>query len=454
MNSISERIMSDKGEQGMYRSSKLHIGSAILFWVAMALTSRAGLALEANEIFKLVDPSIVVVRVPLKDGEVTGSGVLLTPSDIVTSCHVVEKGNKIIVDQGSVRRSAKIRFQDSARDLCQIKLDDTFPNGKPITGTVASKDLEVGQPVFAVGSPRGLERTISRGIVSGLREQTGEAGRLVQTDAAISPGSSGGGLFDAQGRLVGVTTLTFRDSQNLNFAIPAEWIAELPARNRDRLPDARSADGSSVPAPVASGSEPLPEWMPRVGDRAKYRFGFGKVPRHIGSMMVEIAGVTENRVTERLTIDNTRTWSTTREVDVGFDPTRFVPRVELPGGYQLLEISPYAAPSELFETGKQWPDVQAQIGFGVDGVQIVKFKVKVAGREKVVVPAGTFDTWKIEAVGIAESPATRGTIKLKTIHWISANAKRTVKIRLEQIWSWSSISSYETYELTGYESSK
>ncbi|MEQ1882117.1 MAG: S1C family serine protease [Burkholderiales bacterium] len=407
--------------------------------------------MEAHEIFKLVDPSIVVVRVPLKDGEVTGSGVLLTPSDIVTSCHVVEKGNKIIVDQGSVRRSAKIRFQDSARDLCQIKLDDTFPNGKPITGTVASKDLEVGQPVFAVGSPRGLERTISRGIVSGLREQTGEAGRLVQTDAAISPGSSGGGLFDAQGRLVGVTTLTFRDSQNLNFAIPAEWIAELPARNRDRLPDARSTEASGDPTSASSNADALPEWMPRVGDRAKYRFGFGRTPKFAGTVIVEIIGATEKTIRERLSIEGNPSWSASRDVDVGFDPTKFVPLVVLPNSYQFAEISPYVAPSNAFMPGKEWKDVPGEISIVGDPNVIVKFKVAVKGREKVVVPAGTFYAWKIVASAFFYGNGPGLKIQIRTEHWYAPNANRTVKFTMEQIVSEAARSSWETYELTGYE---
>lgn len=82
--------------------------------------------------------------------------------------------------------SAKLRYQDAARDLCQIRLDDAFPSGRPISRLAASKDLEVGQQVFDIGSPRGPEHTISRGIVSALREMKEEIGNLIQTDAAIS----------------------------------------------------------------------------------------------------------------------------------------------------------------------------------------------------------------------------------------------------------------------------
>jgi len=91
--------------------------------------------------------------------------------------------------------------------------------------------LRVGMRVYAVGAPRRLEQTISDGLLSALRR--GDAGelQLVQTSAPISPGSSGGGLFDAHGRLIGITTSGLKESQNLNFAMPARWISDLARRN-------------------------------------------------------------------------------------------------------------------------------------------------------------------------------------------------------------------------------
>jgi Trypsin-like peptidase domain len=437
----------------MLSSLDSRFGLSGLLVTTIVLTPRVGMALEAHEIFKMVEPSIVVVRVPVRDGEATGSGVLLTPLDFVTNCHVIEKGNKIIVDQGNVRRSAKIRFQDSGRDLCQLKLDDTFPNGKPISDTVASKDLEVGQPVFAVGSPRGLERTISRGIVSGLREEKGESGRLVQTDAALSPGSSGGGLFDNLGRLVGITTLSFRDSQNLNFAIPAEWIAELPSRNRDRFPDATPGDAGKPRGTTGNSRDDPPalsSWLPRVGDRAKYRIGFGKIPRFKETLVVEITDVSERTVTERLSILKNRTWSAKREIETGFDPTKFVPLVVLPGTFQLAEISPYVSPSEPLVAGKQWRDVQGEFAINMKPIRSVNSMVTVVGKEKLVVPAGTFDTWKIQSIATTEG-WNGGTLTIRCQFWISPDAKRTVKFSVFQEWNADSISSYETYELIAYE---
>jgi S1-C subfamily serine protease len=95
---------------------------------------------------------------------------------------------------------------------------------EPISGVRTWDSLEVGEPLYALGSPAGLELTLSSGILSGVREQGNL--KFVQTTTPISPGSSGGGLFDARGNLVGVTTLAVvgreKLNQALNLAIPAE----------------------------------------------------------------------------------------------------------------------------------------------------------------------------------------------------------------------------------------
>jgi tetratricopeptide (TPR) repeat protein len=96
--------------------------------------------------------------------------------------------------------------------------------------------LKVGEPVYAVGAPHGLELSLSEGIVSQLR---GGNPPLIQTTAAVSPGSSGGGLFNADGELVGIITFQLKEGQNLNFALPVEWLTGI----------ARTAKSSSSPAP-------------------------------------------------------------------------------------------------------------------------------------------------------------------------------------------------------------
>jgi tetratricopeptide (TPR) repeat protein len=85
--------------------------------------------------------------------------------------------------------------------------------------------LVVGQNVISIGAPQGLELTLADGLISSLRPQAGSA--IIQTTAPISHGSSGGGLFDSNGRLIGITTFQMVDGQNLNFALPVDWISQL-----------------------------------------------------------------------------------------------------------------------------------------------------------------------------------------------------------------------------------
>ncbi|MDP1840793.1 MAG: trypsin-like peptidase domain-containing protein, partial [Reyranella sp.] len=90
-------------------------------------------------------------------------------------------------------------------------------------------DIKVGERALTIGTPQGLELTVAEGIVSSKRSQNDS--KLIQTSAPISQGSSGGGLFDAQGELLGITTFYFKAGQNLNFAVAAEEFSrpEAPA---------------------------------------------------------------------------------------------------------------------------------------------------------------------------------------------------------------------------------
>jgi len=182
-------------------------------------------AMSPQEVFRLTSPSVVVVNVlDLNDKVVArGSGVVVAAERVVTNRHVIEDGGILKISQGDKTWRAYILWVDPDHDLGVLKVRDF--RGVPIS-VRTSHDLSVGERVYAIGSPRGLELTLSEGLVSGLREY--EDGRIIQTSAPISPGSSGGGLFDEQGRLVGITSFGLTESENLNFALPAEWIQALP----------------------------------------------------------------------------------------------------------------------------------------------------------------------------------------------------------------------------------
>jgi hypothetical protein len=185
------------------------------------------IAMDANGVFEKASPSIYVVVSKDTTGRVIaqGSAVAIGRNIVVTNCHVIKEAKSIVLLQGDKQSNAKRRNTDVERDLCTLLVNQTA--SKPVTVS-ASTQLERGQTVYAIGAPLGLELTISDGIVSGLRKATG--GFIIQTTAAISPGSSGGGLFDDNGRLVGLTTYQMIKGQNLNFAVPAEWIQQIGPR--------------------------------------------------------------------------------------------------------------------------------------------------------------------------------------------------------------------------------
>ncbi len=154
-----------------------------------------------------------------------GSAVVIGPEQVVTNCHVVNGGQRIAVKAGADSRPASIAVADEEFDLCKL---DVPGLEAPAVDIASVAEVRTGQRVYAIGAPLGLELTISEGIVSSLREV--ENGKVIQTTAPVSPGSSGGGLFDAEGRLIGIVTFQTRSGQNLNFAVPADWISEMRAR--------------------------------------------------------------------------------------------------------------------------------------------------------------------------------------------------------------------------------
>ncbi|MBB3181815.1 S1C family serine protease [Variovorax sp. Sphag1AA] len=192
-----------------------------------------------EEIFRDASPSVWVVLANGADNRVlaSGSGVVVAAGRVVTNCHVLRGAASITLRQERKEVQAKLEFPDAARDLCQLKADDVPSPAAPIQIAPASA-LRVGQKVYAIGAPRGLEQSLSDGLVSALRRDSAGEIEFIQMTAPISPGSSGGGLFDEQGRLVGITTAGMSGSaQNLNFARPAEWIGEIPARGAQAIAD-------------------------------------------------------------------------------------------------------------------------------------------------------------------------------------------------------------------------
>ncbi|MBL8523932.1 MAG: trypsin-like peptidase domain-containing protein [Betaproteobacteria bacterium] len=184
-------------------------------------------ARTAEQVFAEVSPSVVKVVASNESGLPfsTGSGVVTGRGVVITNCHVVIKGVDISVRSGKDSYPATIALADETYDLCQLNVSGL---NAPAVEVGSMQYVRTGQKVIAIGAPQGLELTISEGIVSSLRET--RLGNLIQTTAPISKGSSGGGLFNISGQLIGITTFQARTGQNLNFAVPADWIAKMEPR--------------------------------------------------------------------------------------------------------------------------------------------------------------------------------------------------------------------------------
>ncbi len=177
--------------------------------------------LSATEIYKVAAQSVVVVISFNSSRKVIsrGSGVVINPNTVATNCHVIEGAETAqVMFRGNSHEATAFRG-DRIVDYCVLTTVDLPAR----TAEIAKLSTVVpGQRVYSIGSPRGLELTIAEGLVSGLRRKDGVPLPLIQTSAAISPGSSGGGLFDEFGRVIGITTFLLKDSQNINFALPVE----------------------------------------------------------------------------------------------------------------------------------------------------------------------------------------------------------------------------------------
>ena len=162
-----------------------------------------------------------------------GSGVVLSPDGyILTNAHVARAGGALRVRRpgGSVSE-AELIGTDERTDLAVVR---TRHAGPPPLHLADSRGVEVGQLVMAIGNPLGLERSVSLGVVSALfRElptRDGILEGLIQTDAAVNPGHSGGPLLDMDGRVVGINTAMLTPARGIGFAVPARtasWVAAV-----------------------------------------------------------------------------------------------------------------------------------------------------------------------------------------------------------------------------------
>lgn len=201
-------------------------------------------AADVPELVRRFGDAVVMV----KNSSGRGSGFLLSrEGHLMTNYHVVEGSNKVQVElfrrtpQGYEKHELKrvrILALQPLRDLALLQLDVTELAGALPAPVVLSErpDLRVGDLVFAVGNPLGLERSVTQGIVSSTTRRMGNL-RMIQTDAAVNPGNSGGPLFNARGEVVGVACAGAVSFDGLAFGIPVSDLIDFLVHRETYLYD-------------------------------------------------------------------------------------------------------------------------------------------------------------------------------------------------------------------------
>jgi 2-alkenal reductase len=183
---------------------------------------------DLTELYREINPGVVAIRALSEQGGGLGTGFVWdSDGHIVTNYHVVQSATDLEVDFPSgYKTRATVIGEDSDTDLAVLELDQIPPELKVLTLGDA-RDIAVGQTVFAIGNPQGLNGTMTQGIISALGRTlrslhsapgggTFSTGNIIQTDAAINPGNSGGPLINLDGEVVGINSAISTSSIDIN----------------------------------------------------------------------------------------------------------------------------------------------------------------------------------------------------------------------------------------------
>jgi len=192
--------------------------------LVLPLTSSAQ---TGRQVAQKIFPSVVLLVMQDANGQPIslGSGFFVGDGIVATNRHVIEgatAGRAKLIGTETTHEINGVIATDEIADLVLLKIGDSKA---PPLELGDSQQMAIGDDVYAVGNPKGLEGTFSQGIVSGIRLVGSDT--LLQITAPISPGSSGGPIVDSQGKVIGVAVATFKDGQNLNFAVPVSYLKAL-----------------------------------------------------------------------------------------------------------------------------------------------------------------------------------------------------------------------------------
>ncbi|HEY5143869.1 MAG TPA: trypsin-like peptidase domain-containing protein [Solirubrobacteraceae bacterium] len=283
---------------------------------------KAGAGLTAADIYKSDGTGVVFIRANVvesttsafgfpqqQQGEATGSGFVIgKDGTILTNAHVIDGATKVTVSSANGKTvTAKVVGKDRSSDIALLKVD---PSGLSLTPLAlgSAKDVQVGDPVVAIGNPFGLDRTLTTGVVSAKQRQIqGLNGfaidNVIQTDAAINPGNSGGPLIDSAGKVIGInsqieTGSSSKGNVGIGFAVPIDTaIKLLPQLKKGATVttgylgiSARTIDSSlaGLNLPVSAGA--LVEAVTPNSPAAKAGIKAGDIPAQLNGAAVTLGG--------------------------------------------------------------------------------------------------------------------------------------------------------------------
>ena len=192
-------------------------------------SARAAQSFDSAEVAKKVAPAVVLIKGTTNDGgDALGTGFLVSSDGkIATNLHVIQDLRKVGVQLASGEKfdSFSVVAFDQRKDIAIIKIPGF---DLPFVPLGNSNNVQVGEPVLIVGSPLGLQGSVTTGVISSIRDDPSGAGlKVLQTDAAANPGNSGGPLVNRQSEVIGLVTFKIKGGENLNFAIPVNYLRGL-----------------------------------------------------------------------------------------------------------------------------------------------------------------------------------------------------------------------------------